>query len=295
MTATGDDRTILDEILDHKAVEVAAARKLRDPDNLARDAEACKAPMRGFREALARADGVAVIAEVKRQSPSKGVIREDFDPVAIARAYEDAGAACISVLTDSRFFGGSLEILEKVRASVDRPLIRKDFVIDRDQIAEARLAGADAVLLIVSALEQAQLESLHRYAKGLGLDVLVEVHSEGELERALAIGADLIGVNNRNLKTFAVDLANTEKIAERLTAEQKEGVVLVAESGIGSFEDIERLQRCGAKAFLVGESLMRQPDPGKALERLRHSSLHQATLIQESTPSDSFGNREKLS
>jgi len=259
--------TILDEILEHKRIEVAQARARRDSAELAREAATCDSRVRSFRKALQDIDGVAVIAEVKRQSPSKGVIREDFDAVEIARAYAASGAACISVLTDSRFFGGSLETLEKIRAAVDCPLLRKDFVVDRDQIAEARLAGADAVLLIVSALAQNELEALHDYAKGLGLDVLVEVHDQAEFERALAIGADLIGVNNRDLKTFDVDLAVTERIAARVPADRD--ILLVAESGIGSLTDVRRLEKAGARAFLVGESLMRQPDPGKALEALR--------------------------
>jgi indole-3-glycerol phosphate synthase len=263
--------TILDEILEHKRHEVALAKQDRDPADLAQQAERCVERPRGFRRALQATEGVVVIAEVKRRSPSKGLIRADFDPVAIARAYDAAGAACISVLTDSRFFGGSLEALEKIRIAVDRPLLRKDFVVDRDQIAEARIAGADAVLLIVAALDQPLLEYLHAYAIHLGLDVLVEVHDEAELDRAIEIGADLIGVNNRDLKSFDVDLGTTERIAGRLTSQQSE-VVLVAESGIAGFEDIERLEGCGATAFLVGESLMRQPDPGKALEALRNVS-----------------------
>jgi len=262
--------SILDEILEHKRIEVAQARERRDSAQLARDAAACDSRVRGFRQALLDTDGVAVIAEVKRQSPSKGVIREDFDPIEIARAYAASGAACISVLTDSKYFGGSLEILEKIRAAVDCPLLRKDFVVDRDQIAEARLAGADAVLLIVSALTQRELEALQDDAKSLGLDVLVEVHDQAEFERALAIGADLIGVNNRDLKTFDVDLATTERIASRLPSDRD--ILLVSESGIGSYADVKRLEAAGAGAFLVGESLMRQPDPGKALEALREEN-----------------------
>jgi indole-3-glycerol phosphate synthase len=259
--------TMLDEILEYKRGEVERARATRDSAELARRAAAIQTRPRGFRSALQANDGVAVIAEVKRQSPSKGLIRADFDPVAIAQAYQAAGAACISVLTDSHFFGGSLEVLEKIRVAVDTPLLRKDFVVDPDQIAEARIAGADAVLLIVAALEQAALDAFHRQARGLGLDVLVEVHDEHELDRALAIGADLIGVNNRDLRSFEVDLGTTERIAARLGRDHD--VVLVAESGIAQPADIERLARCGATAFLVGESLMRQPDPGQALEALR--------------------------
>lgn len=266
--------TILDEILEHKRVEVAEARAQRDPDRLAADARELGIRPRGFRRALERAPDIAVIAEVKRRSPSKGLIREDFDPVEIARAYAGAGAVCLSILTDQRFFGGALQFLSLIRAAVDLPLLRKDFVIDAFQIDEARVAGADAVLLIVAALEQPELKDLYAHARSLSLDVLVEVHDEAELERALDIEADLIGVNNRDLKTFEVDLATTERIARRLPAARD--ILLVAESGIATTQDIERLQRAGAAGFLVGESLMRQPDPGKALLALRNRSPRKA-------------------
>ncbi len=261
--------TILDEILDHKRVELSAARVGRDPRSLAREAAACERAPLGFRESLRSTPGAAVIAEIKRRSPSRGLIREDFDPAWIAKCYAEAGAACISVLTDEKFFGGSLGDLAAVRGAVDRPIIRKDFVIDSYQIDQARLVGADAVLLIVSALDDATMRGLFDHARGLGLDVLVEVHDEGELDRATSLGADLIGVNNRNLKTFDVDLATTERLAARLSDPE---VVLVAESGIGTAQDIERLERAGAAGFLVGESLMRQPHPGKALEELRRTT-----------------------
>jgi len=258
--------TILDEIIAHKYLELAAARLAREPEGMAREAAACARAPLGFREALRSSPGVSVIAEVKRRSPSKGLIREDFDPVWIATCYAEAGAACISVLTDEKFFGGSLSDLEAVRAAVDCPIIRKDFMVDTYQIDEARLAGADAILLIVSALDDQTMKALFDHAKALGLDVLVEVHDEGELDRARALGADLIGVNNRNLKTFEVDLGTTERLAAKLADPD---VVLVAESGIGNAEDVRRLERAGAAGFLVGESLMRQPHPGKALEALR--------------------------
>ncbi|HPG28080.1 MAG: indole-3-glycerol phosphate synthase TrpC [Spirochaetaceae bacterium] len=265
--------TILDEILAHKRVELEAARARESDHVLAARAAAVDGRPRGFRQALAEAAGIAVIAEIKRRSPSKGLIREDFDPVAIARSYVEAGAACLSVLTDERFFGGSLEILAKVRAAVDRPLLRKDFVIDAYQIDEARVVGADCVLLIVAALDDVELTRLHAYARARGLDVLVEVHDEGELDRALAVDADLVGVNNRDLRTFEVDLATTERIAARLAASGRaDDVLLVAESGIRDAADVARLARAGAAGFLVGESLMRQPDPGRALEALRRPS-----------------------
>ncbi|MBK7947672.1 MAG: indole-3-glycerol phosphate synthase TrpC [Deltaproteobacteria bacterium] len=260
---------VLDRILAHKADELRDAKARRSAAQLARDAAAVTRPVAGLARALATCDGVAVIAEIKRMSPSKGLIRADFDAEKIALAYQAAGAAGISVLTDEKFFGGSLEILRQVRAAVATPLLRKDFVIDPYQIDEARVAGADAVLLIVAALSDPDLDALHRHAVGLGLDVLVEVHDESELERALAIGAKLVGVNNRDLRSFEVDLGTTERLAARIA---DPAVLLVAESGIGSPEDVARLARAGARGFLVGESLMRQPDPGQALAALRRRS-----------------------
>lgn len=260
---------VLERILSHKAEEVGAAKAARPADDLARAAREVARPVAGLRRSLLACSGVAVIAEIKRMSPSKGLIRADFDAEKIALAYRAAGAAGISVLTDERFFGGSLEILRQVRAVVDTPLLRKDFVIDAYQIDEARVAGADAVLLIVAALSDGDLAALHAHAIGLGLDVLVEVHDEAELERALAIGSRLVGVNNRDLRTFDVDLATTERIAARIHDPE---VVLVAESGIAGPADVARLERAGARGFLVGESLMREPDPGRALEALRRRS-----------------------
>jgi len=262
--------TILDEILEYKIGEVARAKQRRPPEDLLAEARSLPTAPRGFESAIIerhREEGLAIIAEVKRRSPSKGLIRADFDPVEIARAYDKAGAACVSVLTDEHYFGGSLEYLEKIRVAIERPLLRKDFVVDAYQIAEARVAGADAILLIVAALEQAQLAELDEGARSLGLDVLVEVHDEAELERALEIGASLIGVNNRNLKTFEVDLGTTERLAARVRNESE--VVLIAESGINDAGDIDRLAAAGARGFLVGESLMRQADPGAALVALK--------------------------
>jgi indole-3-glycerol phosphate synthase len=260
--------TILDEILAHKRFEVSEAKKRCDAAKLSIEARASSHVPVGFREALRSNSGASVIAEIKRQSPSKGLIREDFDAVAIAKAYVGAGAACISVLTDQRFFGGSLEDLVRVREAVDIPLLRKDFVIDAYQIDEARVARADAILLIVAALDPDTLKTLHEYAKALGLDVLVEVHDDRELDLALSIGSDLIGVNNRDLRSFDVDLGTTERLAARLAGRE---VVLVAESGIACAEDVARLERAGAAGFLIGEALMRQPDPGEALRALRRT------------------------
>jgi indole-3-glycerol phosphate synthase len=257
--------TILAQILATKREEVAAAKQRESAAALAARARACAREPVSLRAALERGDGVRVIAEIKRKSPSKGEIRRDFDPVAIARAYTGAGAAAISVLTDERYFGGSLAVLEAVRAVTALPLLRKDFVVDDYQIDEARVAGADAVLLIVAALPAAQLGAFARRAAELGLEALVEVHDEAELDVALASGAALIGINNRDLRSFHTDLAVTERLAPRAAGR----AVVVAESGIFGPADVERLARSGARGYLVGESLMREADVGFALRKLR--------------------------
>jgi len=259
---------ILDRILAHKRDELARARRIRPADALARAAEAHDERPRGFGEALRSGPEPRIVAEVKRRSPSRGEIRADFDPVDCAVAYARGQAAAISVLTDERFFGGHLSYLGKVRAAVELPLLRKDFLIDRYQVDEARLAGADAVLLIAAALSQPELAALHARALALGLDALVEVHDERELGRALEIGASLVGINNRDLETFDTDLG----VTERLTPLVPQGVVVVAESGIFTNEDVCRLARAGAGAFLVGESLMRREDMAFALRALRSDS-----------------------
>lgn len=262
--------TILDEILDSKRRELDSRVARVSEAEMARRAEAASHPARGFRDALASGDAPVIIAEVKRRSPSKGVIRADFDPESCARAYAEGGAAALSVLTDEEYFGGHLEYLTRIREVVSLPLLRKDFLVDAYQVDEARAAGADAILLIAAALCPDALLGLHKRALELGLDVLLEVHDEGELDFALSAGANLIGVNNRDLRTFEVDLATTERLAARLPATGE--VLLVAESGIHDFEDTARLARAGAGAFLVGESLMRQPDMAAALQLLRRSS-----------------------
>lgn len=256
---------ILTEILEHKRGEVAEAKRKLSAEALAEQAARVSRPVRSLRAALLEGEPPRVIAEIKRRSPSKGEIRADFDPVAIATSYAGAGAAALSVLTDEKYFGGSLDVLRQVRAAVALPLLRKEFVLDAYQLDEARLAGADAALLIVAALSPEALGSLHAHGQALGLDVLVEVKDAEELEVALAIGADLIGINNRDLRTFDVDLATTEALAPKVGGK---GVV-VAESGIHVPEDIARLTAAGARGFLVGESLMRKPDPGQALAELR--------------------------
>lgn len=260
--------TILDEILATKRAEIVDAGKRRPAAELAAKAEAASDPPRGFRHALAQGASPRIIAEIKRRSPSRGEIRPSFDAAACAKSYFEGGAAAISVLTDARYFGGRIEDLAAARGAAPLPLLRKDFVIDAVQIDEARVAGADAVLLIVAALDPRALSALHARAVRLGLDVLVEVHDEHEMDTAIEAGATLVGINNRDLRTFSVDLGVTERLAPRAPAE----VVVVAESGIATGADIRRLSAAGARAFLVGESLMREPDPGVALRRLREES-----------------------
>jgi len=257
--------TILDEILAHKHTELAAAQAKLEPAELARQAEAVAEQPRGFRRALETAPEPRIIAEVKRRSPSRGEIRPDLDPVECARAYAAGGAAALSVLTDAHYFGGDLAYLAQIRAAVELPLLRKDFLVDVYQVDEARVAGADAILLIVAALERPALARLLGRARELGLDSLVEVHDAAELDTALEAGADLLGINNRDLRTFETDLGVSEALAPRVPA----GGLVVAESGIFGPDDVARLAAAGAQAFLVGESLMREPDVTTALERLR--------------------------
>ncbi len=211
------------------------------------------------------ANETAIIAEVKKASPSKGIIRTDFDPLAIAGIYEHNGAACLSILTEEHFFMGSLAYLTTIRETVAIPLLRKDFIVDSYQIYEARKAGADAILLIAACLELSQLRDFHALSQELGLDVLLEVHDEWEMEVALQTDCTLVGVNNRNLRTFVTDLETTGRLARMLPPEH----LLVAESGINNREDIERLMGDGAAAFLIGESMMREADIGAKLRELR--------------------------
>lgn len=254
----------LDQIVAAKRARVAESKRRADLRDLERRAES-HVP-RGFRAALGAKgrDGIAVVAELKKASPSRGLIRASFDAVPLAQELESAGAACLSVLTDEEFFQGSLENLRKASASVSIPCLRKDFIIDEFQLVEARANLADAVLLIVAALSQAQLEKLARGAQSYGLDVLCEVHDRDELQRALDAGCDLIGVNTRDLRTFRVDLQTAFDLASQFPS----GVVRVAESGIHSAEDVSRLRVAGYHAFLVGESLMRAERPGEALREL---------------------------
>ena len=246
---------ILDKIVEEKKREVAKlpARLIAAGD--LRDAMLEHGERRDFLAALRqpRHGDIALIAEIKKASPSAGVICRDFDPVRIAKEYEAAGASCLSVLTDEKFFQGSLDHLRQIRAAVKLPLLRKDFIIDERQILEAIEWGADAILLIVAILSDEQLRKFHSLAAEAGLATLVEVHDETELDRASKIGATLIGVNNRDLKNFKVNLATTERLVAKISGEKS----LVAESGIHTRADVERLKRCGASAILVGESLLR--------------------------------------
>ena len=251
---------ILDTIVTQKQIEVAKLPERIVAAGDLRDAMLEHGERRNFLAALRkpRVGTIGLIAEVKKASPSKGIICPDFDPVRIALAYEAAGASCLSVLTDEKFFQGSLDYLRQIRAAVKIPLLRKDFIIDERQILEAIEWGADAILLIVACLDEARLKTFHHLAVEAGLAVLVEVHDEAEIERAMAVGARLIGVNNRDLKTFKVDLAITERLAVRLFAQSgTDKALLVAESGIFTRADVERLAKAGAGAILVGESLMK--------------------------------------
>lgn len=251
---------ILESIVAQKKSEVAKLPARAISPEFLRGAVAQHGPRRNFLAALCASspDDLALIAEVKKASPSAGVICKDFDPVRIAREYEAAGANCLSVLTDEKFFQGALDYLKRIRAAVRLPLLRKDFMIDERQILEAIEWGADAILLIVAILDDQRLTRFQSLATAAGLAVLVEVHDEAELDRALAAGAPLIGVNNRDLKRFKVDLATTERLAGKLwSSTGGKEKILVAESGIHTRADVERLRQCGARAILVGESLMR--------------------------------------
>jgi indole-3-glycerol phosphate synthase len=256
--------TYLDRILAaHRATAAADRRRLGD---LVEAARSCP-PARGFTSALVHdaRDGLAVIAEVKRRSPSKGDLAADLDPAAVARAYVAGGASCLSVLTDAEFFGGSPEDLAAARAAVDAPVLRKDFTVCAADVCDARTMGADAVLLIAAALDDAELGDLHGLATEVGLDVLVEIHDEAELERALAAGADLIGVNQRDLVTFEVD----HERAVRVGRAMPEGVVRVAKSGVRGPADAAALAAAGFHAVLVGESVVTAGDPAAAVAALR--------------------------
>jgi len=255
--------TILDEILEQKRREVAAARE-RVSFNVLESLLASSPPVRGFLAALLAANRPGLIAEVKKASPSAGLIRPDFDPVTIARQYEVAGATCLSVLTDEHFFQGHLDYLRDIRQIVRIPVMRKEFIIDRYQIAEARVAGADCVLLIAECLDDVQLHDLYGYARSLGMDVLIELYDLENVPRVLATGTKLLGINNRDLRTFVTSLEHTFTVKKLVP----DDLLLVSESGIGTHADILRLRSKGIGAVLVGESLMRQSDIGVAVRTL---------------------------
>ncbi|MDW8009507.1 MAG: indole-3-glycerol phosphate synthase TrpC [Chloroflexota bacterium] len=256
--------SILEEIVAHKRQEVAAARERLPLAELERRLTGAP-PVRPFAAALRR-PGLALIAEVKAKSPSRGVLRPGLEPVSLATCYARAGAAAISVLTDEKYFAGSLDHLRQVRKALPEgpPLLRKDFIIDPYQVYEARGAGADAVLLIVAALEHRELKELLEVARAVGMDALVEVHHEAELEAALEAGADLVGINNRDLRTFRVDLETTARLRPMIPP----GVTVVAESGIHTREDAARLAALGVDAILVGEALVTAPDPALKVREL---------------------------
>jgi indole-3-glycerol phosphate synthase len=256
---------ILKKIVVHKQEEVAAAKLAAPLEDLKARISDLEDVPRGFERHLrdaAASDWTAIIAEVKKGSPSKGIIRTDFDPLKIAEIYQENGATCLSVLTEEKFFLGNLRYLALIRETVSLPLLRKDFICDSYQIFESRAAGADAILLIAALLDLPQLRDFHAMAREIGLDVLLEVHDEAEMEKALLTDCNLIGVNNRNLRTFATDLGTTGRLARMVPA----ACLLVAESGINCRADIVRLQGDGARAFLIGESMMREDDIGAKLQ-----------------------------
>lgn len=261
-----DIPSVLREIVAYKVDVVAARKQQCSPAGLQIKSESAGAP-RGFTDALAtKADNgrPAVIAEVKKASPSAGIIRADFDPAAIAEQYQRGGATCLSVLTDEHYFKGHDHYLQQARKACSLPVLRKDFTIDSYQITEARVLGADAILLIAAVLDDAQLYDFSQQAQALGMDVLLEVHNETELERALRTDNRLIGINNRDLHRFVTDLSTSERLLNQMPADR----IVVSESGIHTVDDIQRLRSAGIHTFLIGEAFMREPDPGKALSCL---------------------------
>ena len=254
---------ILDKIIENKRSEVERAKKSKPLDFLKSELQNLE-NTKGFYESISPDGSTKVIAEIKCASPSKGVLREDFNPVEISKAYYKGGASAISVLTDSRFFKGSRDHLRDVRSAVELPLLRKDFIIDPYQVYESRLYGADAILLIVAALDSTILRELLELAHSLDMDAIVEIHDEGELDKAIESGSKIIGINNRDLKTFDVSLETSFRLCKLIPR----GKIVVSESGISSSDDIKRLKSAGINVLLIGETFMRAPEPGEELRRL---------------------------
>lgn len=260
---TQPDKNVLSKIIEHKRSEVAEAKRRRPMELLLEQVTAASA-VRDFVGALQSNRDIGLIAEVKKGSPSAGIIRQDFDPVEIALTYERHGASCLSVLTDERFFLGHLDYLVAVRKAVQIPVLRKDFMIDRYQVLEARAAGADCILLIAECLNDCQLRDLYFYASELGMESLIELYDAENLDRILELEPALIGINNRDLRTFVTDLEHTTRLAKLIPST----TLLVSESGIKTREDIDKVKSGGAEAILVGETLMRSPDIGAAVDTL---------------------------
>ena len=254
---------ILDEIVAHKRTEIAAAKVARPVEELQEQLGSAP-PVRDFVAAIEKADPIGLIAEIKKASPSAGLIREDFDPVNIAFQYEAHGAACISVLTDEHYFQGHLNYLTEVRQAIGIPVIRKEFILDPYQVIEARVVGADCVLLIAECLDDDQLLELHTLALDLGMSTLIELYEESNLDRVLRVNPRLVGINNRNLQTFQTDMQHSMRLRQQIPSD----VLLVSESGIRTHNDVEELIAADVQAILVGETLMRQTDIGAAVEDL---------------------------
>jgi len=260
---------ILDEIIENKKAEIESSKRAI-PLEVLQEKIKDAPPSRNFFDAINPGGRLKIISEIKHASPSKGIFREDFDPVEIAKSYSEGGASAISVLTDEKYFKGKLSYLKSIRENVDTPLLRKDFIVDPYQVYEARFYGADALLLIVAALDQPSLSRLLELTHSLNMNAIVEVHDAEELERALDAGARIIGINNRDLRTFNVDL----NVSVNLSRKIPEGKIVIAESGIGSIDDIDNLRAQGVHVFLIGETFMKAPDPGEKLKELINSSKY---------------------
>ncbi len=265
---TQTDHNILSQIIDRKRIEVAEAKRLRPPATLMERVDTAPV-VRNFVAALRSATDIGLIAEIKKGSPSAGIIRPDFDAAQIGRTYERHGATCLSVLTDEPFFYGHLDDLRAVRKAVGIPVLRKDFMIDRYQVLEARAAGADCILLIAECLDDCHLRDLYYYASELGMESLIELYDVDNLDRVLKLEPALMGINNRDLRTFSTDLDHTSRLARDIPST----TLLVSESGIKTREDIDRVKSGGARAILVGETLMRSPDIGLAVDELMGRNL----------------------